>query len=65
MTTLDKAFSEGSDARRYGLPKYTNPYSLIDSHHAREAWYRGWEHCHRQWGLGARWPVAILPKVRA
>lgn len=55
-----RVFGAGSDARFRGEPKTTNPYHGDEQKTEHAAWKAGWEDLNKNWGKGARWPVALL-----
>lgn len=57
----DVAFNQGADARIAGKIPETNPYMVLSS--SWYCWVRGWDHCHKKWGVDAKWPVKVLPEV--
>jgi hypothetical protein len=56
-----RAFNEGCDARLAGLLPKACPYPHGCANH--NAWRQGWEHVHKTWGTGARWPFRRLPPL--
>ena len=52
-----EAFGYGADARINGF--IDNPYQHGDVCWRR--WREGWMHCHKFWGIDAKWTVKPLP----
>lgn len=52
---VNRAFSQGCDARLAGQPKSANPYSSTTHHSLYHHWRMGWQDLNDWWGKHNRW----------
>jgi hypothetical protein len=58
---LARSFNEGSDARLMGINQSACYYKHDKA--LKTWWNLGWDHCDKEWGLDAKWPVQPLREI--